>query len=261
MQIADAQIIPSRFFPSFSDFARSSVFFDVDGTLLDIKPSPQDVVADVGLKALILHLIAKLDGALALISGRSIADVDRIFRPLLLPTAGLHGAEIRLPNGSHRYADSKAMDHARPSVHRFVADNPGLVLEDKGATLAVHYRMRPELASHVLSFMSSFAPADDIAIQEGKFVVELKPALYDKSTAIAEFCAIPPFIGRTPIFIGDDLTDEVGFAYVNAHGGASLRIGYPEVSTLAHYLLPDPEHLRVFMAGLLDFDGDEDVRP
>lgn len=226
---------------------RAALFFDVDGTLLDIRPEPRDVVSDGDLRALLERLSALCQGALALVSGRSLADTDRIFFPLKLTAVGLHGAEIRDASGAERRADPRIMDHARKPLRDFVAAHAGLMLEDKGATLAVHYRQRPDLGAEVLRFLMRFCPADGLAVQEGKFVVELKPGFYDKGTAIAELMRAPPFAGRTPVFFGDDLTDEAGFALVNRAGGLSVRIGSPEVRTQAQHVLPDTEALRALL--------------
>jgi trehalose 6-phosphate phosphatase len=222
----------------------TALFFDVDGTLLELQRRPEDVVADEALRDMIVRLQAINSGALALVSGRAIRDLDRIFYPMILPTAGLHGAEIRFPDGSRIGAAAALMDHARPDVGRFVAEHAGLMLEDKGATLAVHFRERPDLAADVLRFMTRFGPGDEIAVQEGKFVVELKPVLFDKGTAIATLLEHAPFKGRTPVFYGDDLTDEAGFGYVNKVGGLSVRIGEGDIPTEARMHLPNPAALR-----------------
>lgn len=231
---------------------RCAFFFDVDGTLLELAPRPQDVVSDEKLRWLLTQVVARAQGAVALVSGRSLSDLDRIFAPLILPAAGLHGAEIRYPDGSVRAAPAHLMDDARRDVGRFVASHSGLHLEDKGATLAVHFRRRPDLGREVLQFLSTFTPSDEIAVQEGKLVVELRSALFDKGTGIASLLERTPFSGRAPIFFGDDLTDEAGFAYVNQFEGVSVRIGSPETLTEAHFRLPDAAALRVWLAGLLE---------
>ena len=220
--------------------ARAAFFFDVDGTLVELQRDPLAVISDAPLRRLIAQLREETGGAVAFVSGRALADIDRIFAPLVLPAAGLHGAEIRYPDGSDHHTNPHIMDHARPDVSRFVADRPGLMLEDKGATLAIHYRERPDLGTDVIAFMNTFNPGDEIAVQEGKFVVELKPALYDKGTAIASMMKREPFRDRTPIFLGDDLTDEKGFTIVNQRDGLSIRIGAPDVPTEARYHLPTP---------------------
>jgi trehalose 6-phosphate phosphatase len=230
---------------------RSALFFDVDGTLLDICPEPRDVVSDGDLRGLLEELLKHCHGALALVSGRALDDIDRIFSPLKFIAVGLHGAEIRDASGAERRADPRIMDHARKPVRDFVASHEGLMLEDKGATLAVHYRNRPELGAEALRFLLRFSPGDGLAVQEGKFVVELKHGLYDKGTAIAELMRAPPFEGRTPVFFGDDLTDEAGFALVNQSGGMSVRIGSAQVRTQAARVLPDIAALRALLMGAL----------
>ena len=230
---------------------RAALFFDVDGTLLDIRPEPRDVVSDSGLRALLEGLLERCHGALALVSGRALDDIDRIFSPLKFTAVGLHGAEIRDASGVERRADPRIMDHARKPVREFVAAHEGLMLEDKGATLAVHYRNRPDLGAEALGFLLRFSPGDGLAVQEGKFVVELKHGLYDKGTAIAELMRAPPFAGRTAVFFGDDLTDEAGFALVNQSGGLSVRIGSAQVRTQAARVLPDTGALRALLTGVL----------
>ncbi len=219
-------------------------FFDVDGTLLELRRRPEEVVADEHLRGMLTRLQGAAGGAVALVSGRSIADLDRIFAPLTLPAAGLHGADIRFPDGSRRAARADLMDEVRPSVAAFAVARDGIWLEDKGATLAIHFRERPELAGEVLAFLSQFQQGRDLAVQEGKMVVELKSAAHDKGTAIKTLLTQHPFAGRRPIFIGDDLTDEHGFAEVQRSGGIAIRVGVPDVPTEARLHMPDPAYLR-----------------
>ena len=207
------------------DSARNAFFFDVDGTLLELRPRPEDVRADPPLRQLIVALQHLTGGALALVSGRALSDLDRIFAAADPARCGPARGGDPLPRWKAHRHPAEIMDHARPEVGRFVAEHPGLMLEDKGATLALHFRQRPEMAATVLKFMRRFAPGDEIAVQEGKFVVELKPASFDKGTAIATLMKYPPFNGRAPVFYGDDLTDEAGFSFVNKVGGLSVRIG------------------------------------
>jgi trehalose 6-phosphate phosphatase len=226
-------------------------FLDVDGTLLELKPRPEDVVADEGLRALLTDLAAAAGGALGLVSGRKIDDLDRIFAPLIFPAAGLHGAEIRFPSGSRSSGLKGAMDPVRQKVADFVAAHPGLRLEDKGAALAVHFRQRPELAEEVLVVLGAIAQRACLALQQGKMVAELKEAHHDKGRGIAALLATPPFSGRQPVFIGDDLTDESGFLFVNAQDGISVRAGPAGVPTHARYLLRDPIDVRAELHRLL----------
>ena len=226
-------------------------FLDVDGTLLEIKPRPEDVVADEGLRALLTGLTAAVGGALGLVSGRKIDDLDRIFAPLIFPAAGLHGAEIRFPDGSRSSSVDGAMDPVRRKVADFVAAHSGLRLEDKGAALAVHFRQRPELAEDVLAFLGAVAQRASLALQPGKMVAELKEAHHDKGRGIATLLGTPPFSGRQPVFIGDDLTDESGFLFVNGQDGISVRAGPTAASTHARYLLRDPSDVRAELHRLL----------
>jgi trehalose 6-phosphate phosphatase len=241
-----------------SDLARiaplssCAYFLDADGTLLDIMPRPEDVVADETLRTLLAGLAGAAGGALALVSGRAIKDIDRIFAPLIFPVSGLHGAEIRFPDRSRgNSANDGAMDRVRRPLAGFVAAHPGLRLEDKGAAVAVHFRQTPELAHEVLEFLGLLAQQSGLAVQEGKMVAELKQAHHDKGSGIAALVASPPFLGRKPVFIGDDLTDESGFLFVNAQGGISVRVGPTGIASNAHYRLPDPVSVRAELHRLL----------
>ena len=204
-------------------------FLDIDGTLLEFAPNPQDVQVDAGLRELIGRLRSLTGGAVAVVSGRSVADVDRLFAPLVLPAAGLHGIERRSAAGTFRDAS-----HARAAIGSIadkVADIAGsfrgLGFEDKGLALALHYRRAPHLRSlaerEMRAISDSLGP--EFELQMGKFVVEIRPSGRDKGHAIAEFAGEPPFAGRVPVFIGDDLSDETGFEVVNRLGGHSVKVG------------------------------------
>lgn len=229
----------------------SAYFLDVDGTLLEIKPRPGDVVADAGLRALLTGLAAAAGGAVGLVSGRTIGDLDRIFAPLRLPAVGLHGAEIRFPDGEQCRSSGEAMDCVRPLVADFIAAHPGLGLEDKGAALAVHFRQTPEAGGVVVEFLGGIAGRHGLAVQKGKMVAELKEAHHAKGAGIAGLLAAAPFSGRMPVFIGDDLTDESGFMLVNEKGGISVRAGSAGIATHARYLLHDPASVRAELSRLL----------
>ena len=225
-------------------------FLDVDGTLLEIKPRPQDVLADAALRGLIEEVAAAAGEALAVVSGRKIDDIDRIFEPIVLPAAGLHGAEIRFQDGGRIFADVGVMEAARPKLRDFASRRPGLMLEDKGATIALHFRQQPDLEKDVLALLQSVAQSLDLVVQPGKMVAELKPAGHSKATAIEVLLASPPFKGRTPVFIGDDLTDESGFDFVNERGGVSIRVGPIDAGTAARFCVSDPSQLREQLASV-----------
>src|SRR5258706_791253 len=204
-------------------------FLDIDGTLLDIAAMPAAVHSAPADTRLVTELYAATGGALALISGRSLADIDKLFAPLHLPAAGQHGIERRDPRGRvHRYPfPEAALRRAAAAIRAFAAKHEGLVFEDKGASVALHYRLAPQLASaaHSVVRKAAMQLGDEAEVQGGKMVAELKPAGRDKSIAIEEFMRERPFMGRSPVFIGDDLTDEYGFEVVNRLRGGTLQDG------------------------------------
>ncbi|MHA1108606.1 MAG: trehalose-phosphatase [Alphaproteobacteria bacterium] len=214
--------------------ARWALFLDVDGTLVEFAPTPDAVKVGRRLVDLLDRLNATLGGAVALVSGRPIAKLDELFAPLRLPAAGNHGLERRDMSGNLTApgVEPASLDPVRSAFERFADENIGIVVEDKGASVALHYRLAPEAAAAVESL------ADDVLrdlgpgfrIQRGKMLVELRPDGADKGSAIESFMADPPFAGRVPVFIGDDVTDEDGFAAVNRMGGFSIRVGRPNGS-------------------------------
>lgn len=208
-------------------------FFDLDGTLAEIKPHPDQVAvpADV-LRA--LHQLSEMNqGALALISGRSMAELDALARPYRFPLAGVHGAERRDIHGNtHIVTLPEALIkslHARLSTALSML--PGTELEPKGMAFALHYRQAPEHEQAIISLAQSIVEASDrLALQPGKCVVEIKPRGINKGEALVAFMAEAPFKGRTPVFVGDDLTDEYGFNVVNEAGGVSVKVGLGETA-------------------------------
>ncbi len=230
--------------PAWSD--RWALFLDVDGTLLDIADHPDDVRTTPRLKLLLRRAGIELGGAVALVSGRAIANLDRLFAPLQLPAAGLHGIERRSADGTIHYRAGleERLHTAKRDLMDFVGAHRGLLLEDKGAALALHYRNAPDLCGEAEAAIRAAArrTGDGFHVQAGKMVFELKPAGQDKGTAVVEFMDERPFAGRIPVFAGDDITDEDGFAAVNRLGGESLRVGPPGDSA-ARYRLDGVEAL------------------
>ena len=236
------------------DLAKTALFLDIDGTLLEIQNHPDAVVSSPALRELLAKITRRLDGALALISGRPIAEIDRIFDPLMLPAAGGHGVEIR-------YHDSESIQQTTVVVPRalmdrlraFVDVNPGLLLEPKPNGVALHYRRRPDLAAAVAELLAQEARLLDgtLNTMSGKMVVEFVPHGYDKGGAIRSFLGQAPFRGRSPVFVGDDVTDEAGFAVVNNLGGHSFRIGGNRDSA-AMYSLADVRTTQSWLATLVD---------
>ena len=218
-----------------------ALFLDVDGTLLPIAETPDAVAVSARLCEALRDVVPALDGAVALISGRAIAGLDRLFAPLRLPTAGLHGLERRDSAGKlHKFESAADLNDLRESLRVFADTHPGVLLEDKGPALALHYRRAPAAEAAVRQLAADMAELmrGRVRILFGKMVVEIASPLADKGMAIAAFMDEPPFAGRRPVFIGDDVTDEDGFAMVNSLGGHSIRVGAVETSAAA-YQFPD----------------------
>ena len=217
-----------------SDWA---LFLDVDGTLLSIAETPDAVEVSGRLRAALGHVVPLLDGAVALISGRPIAGLDRLFDPLRLPAAGLHGLERRdARGGMHKISADAGLDNLREPLRVFASANPGVLLEDKGAALALHYRRVPAAENAVRQLMTGMAATmpGKLRVLSGKMVVEIAPALADKGKAISAFMSEAPFAGRRPVFVGDDVTDEDGFDVVNKLGGYAVRVGSATASAASY---------------------------
>jgi trehalose 6-phosphate phosphatase len=238
---------------------RWALFLDVDGTLVAIAPTPAAVRVEPALLPLLQRLSRASDGALALVSGRSLSGIDTLFRPLLLPAAGLHGWERRRADGTLAPSaePTTILAPLRPRLSAFVANRPGLLLEDKGGSLAIHYRLAPHYGAVVCQRAREIAAADpQLRLIEGRKVVEFVPRGSDKGQAIAEFLAEPPFAGRVPIYVGDDTTDEDGFAAVNRLDGLSIKVANPEargrVGSQASYRLPSVAALHGWLAAVAE---------
>ncbi len=201
---------------------------------------------------LLPELAGQLCGAVALITGRAIADADRLFPGLRLPVAGQHGLERRAADGSiHLHKRSmRGLERLRRELARFATRHPGLLLEDKGATFALHYRRAPELAAHVhrtlRTMLRTTAVSAEWRLQPGKKILEIKPDGRDKGTAILEYMAEPPFSGRLPVFVGDDLTDEYGFVAATHLRGWAVKVG--RGPTRARFRLRDVADVRSWLS-------------
>jgi trehalose 6-phosphate phosphatase len=232
-----------------------ALFLDVDGTLVKIEREPRAVHVPARLRQLLAALQRATAGALALVSGRPLEQLDQLFAPLQLSAAGLHGLERRTPGGDVVRArlDPIVLAAARERLGGFAARHPGVLLEDKGMTLALHYRLAPAQQAAAARLVQEMVAASQgrLVLLEGKMVLELKPPDSDKGQAIAAFMAEAPFAGRQPVFAGDDLTDEAGFALVNRSGGISIRIGADPRPTAATHGLPDVGAVEGWLAGLL----------
>jgi trehalose 6-phosphate phosphatase len=216
-----------------------ALFLDVDGTLLGIRDDPSDVSADRGLIGTLEACFDRLDGALALISGRSVAEVDRIFAPAVFPVAGAHGSELRGSDGCVVSAvDAPLPQAALEALETFAAAHEGLLLERKRGGVSLHYRRAPALETECRRLVDELLVGLGNAFRliAGKMVFEIAPSAHDKGAAIRQFLEAPPFAGRLPVFLGDDVTDEDGFRVVNELGGLSVRVGDIEHSEARYRL-------------------------
>ena len=237
----------------------TALFLDIDGTLLEFESHP-DLVRATGSLIVLLRLVSDaLGGAVALISGRPLSDIDRVFDPWQPYAAGGHGAEVRGTTGTRlHHADQALVDALRSTATARVAGLEGVWVEDKGYGFALHYRSLPEHEDDVVAIAMDVSDASHGTLerQPGMFVQELRPASFDKGLALHELMDQEPFKGRRPVVVGDDRTDEFAFAAANELGGVSILVG-PRDDTVARYRIPDPEAVRTWLAGVPEEVGDE----
>jgi trehalose 6-phosphate phosphatase len=241
-----------------------ALFLDFDGTLVDIVERPDAVAVDPALPDILTRLQERLGGALAIISGRPIAFLDQRLAPHRFDIAGLHGLEHRI-GGRLYLCDPDDHPQLRDMVGRLgeiVAPKAGVLVEDKGCSVAIHWRLAPQEKEFALATAHAAVEAlgSDYRVQHGKAVAEILPSAAGKGKVIERILQQPPYKGRRPIFVGDDLTDEHGFKTVNAHDGLSIRIGAGE--TVAKARLGTPADLRHSLSvwaseGSLPFTWDE----
>ncbi len=206
---------------------RWALFLDLDGTLLDLAPRPDLVSVPHGLTDLLRRLTNALDGAIAVVSGRPLDEVDAILQPWQFSGAGEHGAFCRLPSG-----DVVSLDPAPPPadwralVDRFGAEHPGIVVEQKSSAIAVHFRAIPEVEPTLRALLQSMVPADsaDFALSPAHMCWEIRPRGIHKGAAVRRLMRESPFAGRLPVFIGDDVTDEDGMRAAEALGGIGIDV-------------------------------------
>ena len=237
----------------------TAMLLDIDGTLLDLMPTPREVWVPPDLLETLNGLHRRTDGALALVSGRSLNDIDLIFAPDQFPAVGGHGAEMRID------ADSEAVAaHAPPlekELKRRLAAiaqlSPGILLEDKGYSLALHYRLAPHAEKAIyaaVSLIRADLPDAPIEVLPGKFVCEIKHSGFSKASGVRELMTQPPFKGRRPLFIGDDVTDETVFAIMPDLDGIAFSVGRRAQGVAGHF--DSPSDVRELLAHLLDDERD-----
>ena len=247
--VSNPGMIPTNDLPTSAD--GWAFFLDLDGTLIDIAATPEAVVIPPELPGILTGLAARADGALALVSGRPIASLDRFVAPARLPSAGIHGAEMRFPDGHEETRAAPELEAVRGEIAAFAARHPELLVEQKSVSITVHYRARPELeptvAAAVGGLISGFS---SLELQPGKMMLEVRPAGIDKGGALTRFMEGPPFAGRRPLAIGDDLTDEHMFAVVGKMGGLAVRVGTETRESAATARLDEPRSVRSWLSNL-----------
>jgi len=242
------------------DLDHTAIFLDVDGTLLDIAPTPLEVRVPQHLSLALERLSARMGGAIAFITGRPVAEIDRIFHPLRMPAAGGHGAEIRLTpkDNIHRSRIATLDDELREDLTRIGELDSGIIVEDKGFSLAIHYRQAPQFGREVMEHIVHICRSErceSLEVLPGKLVVEIKPSGYDKGTGLRELMSNPPFAGRRPIFIGDDVTDNAAFAVLPDFNGIGISVGGPVPG--ASYNFDHPQDVRLWLERLSRQDDRE----
>ncbi len=236
--------------------ARYALFLDLDGTLVDFAPRPEAVRADAALLELLRTLSERTQGALALVSGRSIASLDAVTAPDRFCASGLHGFERRDGSGAvqqHPAPPEGSLEEIRSVMHAWVRTHPRLLLEDKGVALALHYRGAPQLGEFVERALGALPDLSSrgLRIQHGHMVAEVVPGSVNKGSALAEFMRAAPFRDRLPLYVGDDLTDEPAFHWVNLAGGISVVVD-PRRPSAASAALPGVAAVRDWLTGLME---------
>lgn len=225
--------------PPALDPVRHALFLDFDGTFVDFAPEPDAIALRTASLELLESLSRTLRGALAIVSGRRIADIDRFLAPLELPASGVHGQEFRpAPGDLRRQPSTPDLDEARRRLSAAILPDDPLLVEDKGGALVLHFRQHPEQRDRA-EFLAQAAVAKlaEIHAVEGHAIFEIRQHGVSKAGALRLFAGLPPFAGRLPVFIGDDTTDEDGFRAASELGGFGVKVGPGE--TVAAYRLPD----------------------
>ena len=232
-----------------------AILLDIDGTLLDLAPTPREVWVPPGLAETLSRLRDRTSGALALVSGRSLNDIDLIFAPEQFPAVGGHGAEMRISTDSEAVAvHAPPMDKELKRRLAAIAKlSPGILLEDKGYSLALHYRLAPHAEKAIyeaVSLIRADLPNAPIEVLPGKCVCEIKQSGFDKATGVRELMTHEPFRGRRPIFIGDHVTDESVFAMMPDLGGLAFSVGRRAQGVTDYF--DEPRDVRAWLARLID---------
>ncbi|ARS26148.1 trehalose-phosphatase [Sphingomonas sp. KC8] len=236
-------------FPPTDLLTNASLFIDFDGTLVDLIDQPDDVIADEALRDLLARLIARKVGSVAVVSGRSIAQLDAMLGPIArsIAVSGSHGAEYRWNDITAHPIRPDSLDRVEDAFRVFAATAPGVLVESKSFGAALHYRRAPDAAVAARKIAASLGVRFGLAVQHGHMMVELRVPGSDKGVATRRLMAQAPMIGTRPIFIGDDLTDEPGFIAATELGGCGILVGPPR-ATAARYGLSDSTAVRAWLA-------------
>ena len=239
-------------FPSLPPLDQLALLLDIDGTLLDLAPTPREVWVPPGLADTLSGLMSHA-GALALVSGRSLNDIDMIFAPAVFPAVGGHGAEMRLSTDSEAVAvHAPPMDmELKRRLAAIAKLAPGILVEDKGYSLALHYRLAPQAEQAIyqeVARLRADLPSAPLEVLPGKCVCEIKHAGFTKATGVIELMNHAPFTGRRPVFLGDDVTDETVFAIMPDYDGLSFSVGRRAQGVHGHF--DTPADVRAFLARL-----------
>src|SRR3977135_1251750 len=253
-EVPDSVPVPGALIPHLGECA---LLLDIDGTLLDLAPTPREVWVPPGLAKSMNRLLQRTSGALALVSGRSMNDLDLIFAPAEFPGGGGHGGEMRIMVDNEAVAPhAPPMDKELKKRLAAIAQlSPGILLEDKGYSLARHYRLGPNAgktssADVAVALIRADLPNAPIEGLPGKCVCEIKHSGFNKASGVRELMTHEPFKGRRPEFIGDDVTDETVFAIMPDLGGQAFSVGRRAHGVAGHF--DEPRDVREWLAHLLD---------
>ena len=250
-------VAEGSFQPQFQDpidTGHVAILLDIDGTILDVAATPQSVVVPASLLHTLVKLHARTAGALALISGRLIENIDELFAPLKLPCVGGHGVEMRVSGSAplqKQHAELSPL--LKKQVTAAVTVDPRIIIEDKGSSLAVHYRLAPgqgpSIKNKIAAILDRVSP-ERLEMLCGKAVIEVKPLSFNKGVAVRELMKGPPFAQRIPFFVGDDVTDESVFAALPALGGHGYSVGREVAGVEGNF--GSPQDVRDWLRGLCE---------
>ena len=237
--------------PDQIDLQRTALLLDVDGTLLEIAATPKDVVVPPSAARHLQQLRRRSGGAVALVSGRTIETLDRLFRPLRLPAIGQHGAEMRLSAYGPMLQNPASLSRElRSRIHLLAKVDRRILVEEKSHSMSVHYRRAPQheafLKNEVAEIVAAEAEPDSVEFMFGKAVIDIKPRIFSKGSAVRKVMASAPFAGRRLVFIGDDTTDESVFAILPELNGIGFAVGSAVRGT--HGTFTSPAHVRSWLA-------------